>query len=200
MRQAQTLDNDIGKVLRLQADGAAPKDNPFAGKAGARPEIWSIGHRNPEAAAINPWTHKLWIVEHGPRGGDEVNIPAAGRNYGWPVITYGEDYSGEPIGRGITQQPGLEQPIYYWDPVIAPSGMAFYNADTFPAWKGSLFVGGLGSEHLARLTLKGDRVVGEEWLLKDLHERFRDVVVGPDGALYLLTDADDGRILALAPK
>jgi len=198
--KAQTLDNDIGKIVRIKADGSIPADNPFVGKAGARGEIWSYGHRNPESAAINPWTHKLWIVEHGPRGGDEINIPEPGKNYGWPVITYGIDYSGAPIGRGITQHAGMEQPIYYWDPVIAPSGMAFYDADLFPAWKGSLFVGGLASTHLARLTLKGDRVIGEEWLLQDMGMRIRDVVVGPDGALWLLTDDSDGKLLRLAPK
>jgi glucose/arabinose dehydrogenase len=197
---AQTLDNDLGKVIRITSDGGIPKDNPFVGRAGARPEIWSYGHRNSESAAINPWTHVLWTVEHGARGGDEINIPQAGKNYGWPVITYGEDYSGKPIGAGITQHAGMEQPIYYWDPVIAPSGMAFYDAALFPAWKGSLFVGGLASEHLARLTLNGDRVVGEEWLLVDQNERLRDVVVGPDGAVYVLTDNDQGRILKLAPK
>jgi glucose/arabinose dehydrogenase len=200
MAMAQTLDNDLGKIIRINADGSTPKDNPFAGRAGARPQIWSYGHRNPEAAAINPWTHQLWIVEHGARGGDEVNIITPGKNYGWPVITYGEDYSGQPIGAGITQKAGMEQPIYYWDPVIAPSGMAFYDAGPFPAWKGSLFVGGLASEHLARLTLKGDRVTGEEWLLKDLGERIRDVVVGPDGAVYVLTDNPQGRVLKLAPR
>jgi glucose/arabinose dehydrogenase len=197
---AQTLDNDLGKVIRIESDGSIPRDNPFVGKAGARDEIWSYGHRNIEAAAVNPWTHKLWTVEHGPKGGDELNIPEAGRNYGWPVITYGIDYSGAPVGKGITRAPGMEQPVYYWDPVIAPSGMAFYDANLFPAWKGSLFVGGLASTHLARLTLKGDRVVGEEWLLQDLGERIRDVVVGPDGAVYLLTDDANGRILKLAPK
>jgi glucose/arabinose dehydrogenase len=197
---AQTLDNDLGKVVRIADDGSVPKDNPFVGKPGARPEIWSLGHRNSESAAINPWTHRLWTVEHGARGGDEVNVIEPGRNYGWPVITYGEDYSGEPIGAGITQKAGMEQPVYYWDPVIAPSGMAFYDANLFPAWKGSLFVGGLKSEHLARLTLKGDRVVGEEWLLGDLGERIRDVVVGPDGAVYVLTDNPKGRVLQLAPK
>jgi glucose/arabinose dehydrogenase len=197
---AQTLDNDLGKVVRIDADGGAPKDNPFVGKAGARPEIWSYGHRNPEAAAIDPWTHQLWIVEHGARGGDEVNLIRPGRNYGWPVITYGEDYSGKPIGAGITQKAGMEQPLYYWDPVIAPSGMAFYDAGLFPAWKGSLFVGGLASQHLARLTLKGERVVGEEWLLKALDERIRDVVVGPDGAVYVLTDNEKGRVLKLVPR
>lgn len=199
-RDAQRLDNDLGKVIRINPDGSAPKDNPFVRTAGARPEIWSYGHRNPESAAINPWTHQLWIVEHGPRGGDEVNIPQAGKNYGWPVITYGEDYSGLPVGAGITQHTGMEQPIYYWDPVIAPSGMAFYDAGLFPAWRGSLFVGGLASTHLARLTLNGDRVVGEEWLLQDLGERIRDVIVGPDGALYVLTDNSNGRVLRLAPK
>jgi len=197
---AQTLDNDIGKVVRINADGSIPKDNPFVGRAGARGEIWSIGHRNAESAAINPWTHRLWTVEHGPRGGDEVNIPEAGKNYGWPVITYGIDYSGEPIGAGITAKAGMEQPIYYWDPVIAPSGMAFYDGNLFPLWKGSLFVGGLASTHLARLTLKGDRVVGEEWLLQDLGERIRDVKVGPDGALWLLTDSSNGKVLRIAPK
>jgi glucose/arabinose dehydrogenase len=200
MDLAQTLDNDLGKLVRINPDGSIPRDNPFVGRRGARPEIWSYGHRNSEAAAINPWTGKLWIVEHGARGGDEVNIPEAGKNYGWPVITYGEDYSGLPIGAGITQKAGMEQPIYYWDPVLAPSGMAFYDASLFPAWKGSLFVGGLKPEHLARLTLKGDRVVGEEWLLTELGERIRDVVVGPDGAVYVLTDNDRGRVLKLAPK
>lgn len=198
--RAQTLNNDIGKVVRINPDGSVPKDNPFVGRAGARGEIWSIGHRNPESAAINPWTHRLWIVEHGPRGGDEVNIPQPGKNYGWPVITYGIDYSGAPIGAGITQHAGMEQPIYYWDPVLAPSGMAFYDANLFPAWKGSLFVGGLAAEHLARLALKGDRIIGEEWLLQDLHKRIRDVRVGPDGALWLLTDEADGKVLRLAPK
>ena len=200
MALAQKLDNDLGKVVRLNPDGAIPRDNPFVGRPGARGEIWSFGHRNSEAAAINPWTGRLWTVEHGARGGDEINIPQAGKNYGWPVITYGEDYSGEPIGAGITQKAGMEQPLYYWDPVLAPSGMAFYDANLFPAWKGSLFVGGLKPEHLARLTLKGDRVVGEEWLLTELGERIRDVVVGPDGAVYLLTDNPRGRVLKLAPK
>lgn len=199
-RQAQLLDSDFGKVVRINADGSIPKDNPFAGRSGARGEIWSVGHRNPQSAAINPWTHKLWIVEHGARGGDEINIVEPGRNYGWPVITYGVDYSGAPIGQGLTRRAGMQQPVYYWDPVIAPSGMAFYDAGLFPAWKGSLFVGGLASSHLARLTLKGDRVIGEEWLLQDLGERIRDVAVGPDGALWLLTDSSDGKVLRLAPK
>ena len=200
MAKAQTLDNDLGKVVRINPDGGIPRDNPFVGRKGTRGEIWSYGHRNSQSAAINPWSGQLWTVEHGARGGDEVNIIRAGTNYGWPVITYGEDYSGQPVGAGITRKAGMEQPIYYWDPVLAPSGMAFYDANLFPAWKGSLFVGGLKPEHLARLTLKGDRITGEEWLLKDLGERIRDVVVGPDGAIYLLTDNDRGRVLKLVPK
>jgi glucose/arabinose dehydrogenase len=196
---AQSADNDIGKLVRINPDGSIPKDNPFVGRPGARPEIWSLGHRNSQGIAVNPRTGRIWTVEHGARGGDELNIPQPGKNYGWPVITYGEDYSGAPIGAGITAKPGLEQPVYYWDPVIAPSGLAFYDGDLFPAWKGSLFVGGLATKNLVRLTLDGDRVVGEEWLLRDLGERIRDVVSGPDGALYLLTDNPKGRVLKLAP-
>jgi len=196
----QQLDNDLGKMVRINPDGSIPHTNPFVGRPGARPEIWSFGHRNPEAAAINPWTRQLWTVEHGARGGDEINIPAAGKDYGWPVIAYGIDYSGALIGKGLTQQAGMEQPIYYWDPVIAPSGMAFYTGALFPAWKGDLFVGGLASERVSRLVLKGERVVGEEWLFHDLHERIRDVVQGPDGALYLLTDNDKGRVLKVVPR
>jgi len=197
--QARRLDGTLGKVVRIRPDGSIPADNPFAGRAGARPEIWSTGHRNIQAAAINPATGRLWTVEHGPRGGDELNIPLAGHDHGWPTITYGEEYTGAPVGDGITARAGLEQPVYYWDPVIAPSGMAFYDADAFPAWKGSLFVGGLGSRKLVRLVLDGDRVVGEEWLLTDLKARIRDVRVGPGGAIYLLTDDKDGRILRLVP-
>ena len=197
---AQRLDNDLGKTIRITPDGAIPKDNPFVGKAGARPEIYSYGERNGEAAAINPADHRLWVVEHGARGGDEINVIAPGKNYGWPAITYGEDYSGALIGGGRTQAPGMEQPIYYWDPVIAPSGMAFYTGSLFPAWKGSLFVGGLASERVSRLTLSGERVTGEEWLFRELHERIRDVVQGPDGALWLLTDAGNGRVLKVVPK
>lgn len=198
--QAQRLDGTLGKVVRINADGSIPKDNPFVGKAGAKPEIWSIGHRNPQSAAINPWTGKLWTVEHGAKGGDELNIPQAGKDYGWPTITYGQEYAGSPIGDGITAKAGMEQPVYYWDPVIAPSGMAFYDADLFPAWKGSLFVGGLVDKKMVRLTLNGDKVVGEEWLLTDQNERIRDVRVGPDGAVYVLTDNAKGRILKLVPK
>ncbi|MFZ3006547.1 MAG: PQQ-dependent sugar dehydrogenase [Phenylobacterium sp.] len=198
--QAERLDGLLGKVVRLNSDGSVPKDNPFVNTAGARPEIWALGLRNVQGAALNPATGKLWTVEHGARGGDEVNIPAAGKNYGWPTITYGIEYQGGPIGAGISAKDGLEQPVYYWDPVIAPSGMAFYNAALFPKWKGSLFVGGLAGKSVTRLTLDGEKVVGEERIATELNERIRDVVVGPDGALYLATDSAEGRILKLVPK
>jgi aldose sugar dehydrogenase len=196
--RAQDLSTHYGKVVRIRPDGSAPPDNPFVGKAGARPEIWSYGHRNPQAAAIHPVSGKLWTVEHGARGGDEVNIPLPGRNYGWPVITYGRDYSGAKIGEG-TAKPGMEQPIYYWDPSIAPSGMAFYTGGLFPEWKGNLFVGALAGQALHRLVLDGERIVGEEQLLSDLGERIRDVRNGPDGALWLLTDNSQGRVLRVVP-
>ena len=198
--QAQRMDGTLGKVVRINADGSVPKDNPFVGKAGAKPEIFSIGHRNILAAALHPRTGELWEVEHGPRGGDELNIVRQGKDYGWPTITYGIEYSGGPIGQGLTQKAGMEQPVYYWDPVIGPSGLAFYTSDAAPAWKGSLFVTGLGPKHLARLTLDGEKVVGEERLLTEVGERLRDVVVGPDGALYVTTDNDRGRVLRVAPK
>lgn len=194
------LDTTVGKVVRINPDGSIPKDNPYAGREGALPEIFSIGHRNIQAAAINPWTGDLWEVEHGTRGGDEINVVKAGADYGWPDAAYGVEYSGAPITGGNTTIPGGTQPIYYWDPVIAPSGMAFYDADLVPAWKGSLFVGGLAPRYLVRLTLDGDRVVGEERLLTEVGERLRAVVVGPDGALYVATDNDNGRILRVAPK
>lgn len=197
-KQAQWLSSDFGKIVRINSDGTIPKDNPFVGKKDALPEIYSYGHRNIQAAALHPETGQLWEVEHGARGGDEINVIEKGKNYGWPTITYGIEYSGEKIGKGITQAPGMEQPIYYWDPVIAPSGMAFYTADLFPAWKGSLFVGGLAPKYVARLTLEGNRVTGEERLLQG-KARFRDVRVGPDGALYLLTDEDNGELLKLVP-
>lgn len=198
--QAQDLGSAFGKVIRIRPDGAIPDDNPFVGRAGALPAIWSSGHRNIQSAAINPATGQLWTVEHGAKGGDELNIPLAGKDYGWPTTTYGVEYSGKPIGDGLTARAGLEQPVYYWDPVIAPSGLAFYDAALFPAWKGSLFIGGLSSKTLVRLTLDGDKVVGEEWLLQDLGERVRDVRVGPDGAVYVLTDNAKGRVLKLVPK
>lgn len=198
--QAQDLGSHLGKVVRINKDGSVPGDNPFVGKAGARPEIWSYGHRNIQSAAIHPETGALWIVDHGPKGGDELNAPEAGKNYGWPIITYGLEYSGEPVGEGNTARAGMEQPLYYWDPVIAPSGMLFYTGDLFPAWKGSLFIGGLVDRKLVRLTLEGRRVVGEEWLLTDVGDRIRDVVQGPDGAIYLVTDEDAGRLLKLVPR
>jgi glucose/arabinose dehydrogenase len=197
--RAQTLDNHYGKVVRIEADGRVPSDNPFVGRVGARPEIWSYGHRNPQSAAIHPTTGRLWTVEHGARGGDEINIPVAGKNYGWPVISYGREYSGGKIGEG-TAKTGMEQPLYVWDPSIAPSGMAFYTGDKVPEWKGNPFVGSLVQTHLSRLVLEGDRVVGEERLLTDLGDRIRDVRQGPDGFLYVATDAPDGRILRIVPR
>lgn len=198
--QAQRLDGTLGKIVRINADGSIPKDNPFVDRTGVKPEIFSIGHRNVLGAALHPVTGELWAVEHGTRGGDELNIVRKGRDYGWPTIAYGIEYAGGPVTGGIQQKAGMEQPIYYWDPVIAPGAMAFYTADAAPAWKGSLFVTGLGSEHLARLTLDGDRVVGEEWLLTEVGERLRDIVVGPDGALYITTDSPKGRVLRVVPK
>jgi len=197
--QAQNLDAALGKLIRIRPDGSIPADNPYVGNPQAKPEIWSKGHRNVQGATINPWTGELWTVEHGAKGGDEINTPKAGKDYGWPTITYGEEYSGKPVGEGITQHAGMEQPIYYWDPVIAPSGLAFYDGSLFPAWKGSLFVGGLKG-YLVRLTVKDHQVVGEERLLSELNFRIRDVKVGPDGALYLVTDEDDGRVLKVVPK
>lgn len=197
---AQSLDATFGKVVRLEPNGMSAPDNPFydaKNPGGPRSQIWSYGHRNIQSAAFNPGTGKLWTVEHGPKGGDELNIPQAGKNYGWPIITYGQDYDGTPIGQGITAKAGLEQPVYYWDPVIAPSGMTFYTGDKFPAWKGSVFIGGLGTEKLVRLALNGDRVVGEEWFPMDA--RIRDVAQGPDGFLYLL-DESNGRLMRLRPK
>lgn len=197
--QAQHLDATLGKVIRINADGSIPKDNPYFGKDGAKPEIWSIGHRNIQAATLDP-AGKLWTVEHGARGGDELNHPEPGKNYGWATITYGEEYSGKPIGDGITRKDGLEQPVYYWDPVTAPSGMAFYEANLFPALKGSLLIGSLKEQHVDRLVLKDGKVVGEERLFTDIGGRVRDVTVGPDGAIYVLTDEDDGKLIKVTPK
>ncbi len=197
--QAQQLDGTLGKVVRINADGSIPSDNPFIGQAGAKPEIWSLGHRNLQSAALDP-QGRLWTVEHGAKGGDELNRPQAGKNYGWPTITYGQEYSGQPIGDGITQKAGLEQPVYYWDPVIAPSGMTFYEGDLFPALKHSVLVGSLAGQHVARLVLKDDKVVGEERLFADIGGRVRDVVAGPDGAIYVLTDDGDGKLVKITPK
>jgi glucose/arabinose dehydrogenase len=196
----QRLDNDVGKVVRINRDGSIPKDNPFVHVKGARPEIWAVGVRNALGGAVDPKTGDLWENENGPRGGDELNHIRAGKNYGWPVITYGEEYSGEKVGEGLTQKEGMEQPVYYWDPVIAPSGLAIYSGSLFPAWKGSIFVGALRQQRLVRLTVENDRVVGEEHLLANGGDRIRDVKQGPDGALYLLTDADRGKLMKLVPK
>jgi glucose/arabinose dehydrogenase len=198
--QAQKMDSLLGKIVRLNADGTIPKDNPFVGKEGVRPEIWSYGHRNLQAAALHPTTGELWEVEHGARGGDELNIPRKGRDYGWPTITYGIEYNGNQIGAGITAQSGMEQPLYYWDPVIGPSGMVFYTGKLFPAWTGDLFIGGHATNDIVRLSLNGERVTGEERLLTDIKERVRDVRQGPDGAIYVLTDMAKGRILKLVPR
>ncbi|HJV28085.1 MAG TPA: PQQ-dependent sugar dehydrogenase [Aromatoleum sp.] len=196
--RAQDLGSHLGKVVRIRPDGSVPPDNPFVKRPGAAPEIWSYGHRNMQGAALHPQTGELWTHEHGPQGGDEVNVDKAGRNYGWPVITYGREYgTGARIGEG-TERPDVEPPVHYWVPSIAPSGMAFYTADVFPKWKGNLFVGALKAQTLVRLELKDNRVVREERLLGALNSRIRDVRQGPDGKLYLL-DETHGRILRLDP-
>ncbi len=197
--QAQDLGSHLGKIIRIDADGSVPADNPFVDQDGARPEIWSLGHRNVQGAALNPETGELWAIEHGTRGGDEVNIVRAGLNYGWPVIAYGVEYRSGAINEGVTAREGMEQPIYYWDPVVAPGGVAFYEGDLFPEWRGNLFVSGLAGRHLARLVIEGDRVVGEERLLVDQTQRIRDVQVAADGSLWVVTDEDNGRLMRIAP-
>jgi glucose/arabinose dehydrogenase len=187
----------MGKVLRINADGSIPKDNPFVGKAGARPEIYALGLRDPQGLAINPKTGGLWTSEHGPRGGDEINAVQKGKNYGFPVIGYGRDYTGKPINNDKTAQAGMEQPVYFWTPDIAPGGIGFYTGKMFPAWDGNLFVSGLASKFLVRLVLNGNRVVGEEHLLADQNARIRAVSEGPDGALYVMTDGMGAKILRL---
>ena len=201
MQDAQKLDNHHGKVVRLKKDGSIPPDNPFAARpSGALPEIWSYGHRNPQGAALGP-DGRFWLHEHGPQGGDEINRPEAGKNYGWPVITHGENYGGGPIGAGITALAGMEQPLHHWTPSIAPSGMAFLRSERYgKAWQGSLFVGSLKFAYLARLEMSGTRVLREEKLLPNLGQRVRDVREGPDGLLYLLTDDRNGQLLRLLPK
>ncbi len=196
--QAQELGSHFGKVVRINPDGSVPRDNPFVNRKGARPEIWSSGHRNILSAVLDD-KNRLWVTEMGPRGGDELNLVERAKDYGWPTIGYGEEYSGAPIHEK-TQAPGMEQPVYYWDPVISPSGMTFYTGTLFPEWRGNFFIGGLSSQALVRLVLKDDKVIGEERLLTDLGARIREVVQGPDGALYLLTDAENGRLLKLTPQ
>jgi len=194
---AQDLSTTLGKIVRINADGSVPRDNPFVGRANVRPEIWSYGHRNVQAATLDA-SGELWTVEHGARGGDELNNPQPGRNYGWPIITYGVDYSGARIGYG-TARAGMEQPVYYWDPVIAPSGAVFYTGAAFPDWRGDLFVGSLQPGRLVRLRIRDRRVVQEERYVIDRGERVRDVRQGPDGFLYLLTDHPKGRLIRLDP-
>jgi aldose sugar dehydrogenase len=192
--QAQNRTNTIGKVVRIMPDGSIPADNPGLKREGWLTSVWSIGHRNVQGAALHPVTGKLWTAEHAARGGDEINIVEAGKNYGWPVITYGRDYSGAKIGEG-TAKAGMEQPAFYWDPSIAPSGMAFYTGDQFPKWKGNVFVGALAGQLLARMTLDGEKVVSEERLFVGMNKRIRDVRQGPDGYLYLVSDAKDGEVI-----
>jgi glucose/arabinose dehydrogenase len=196
--QAQNLSSGLGKIMRINPDGTVPRDNPFINRPDAQPQIWSYGHRNVQAAALHPQTGRLWTVEHGARGGDELNHPEAGKNYGWPVITYGIDYNGAPIGEGQAK-PGMEQPVYYWDPVIAPSGAVFYTGDKYPGWNGSLLVGSLTPGLLVRLVIRDDKVVREERYAGDLRHRIRDVQQGPDGYLYAVTDEGDGLLLRILP-
>ncbi len=198
--QPQQLDSLMGKVLRINTDGSIPRDNPFVGREGARPEIYALGIRDDQGVAIHPRTGQLWVSEHGPRGGDEINAIAKGKNYGFPVIGYGHDYNGKAINQDRTAQAGMEQPVYFWTPDIAPAGISFYTGKLFPGWQQSLFVGALAGKHLVRLVLNGERVTAEERLLTELDSRIRDVQQGPDGALYVMTDRDGGRIVRLVPK
>jgi aldose sugar dehydrogenase len=198
--QPQQLDSNMGKVLRINGDGSIPKDNPFVSRASAHPEIYALGFRDIQGVAIHPRTGALWTSEHGPRGGDEINAVGRGKNYGFPVIGYGREYTGKPINADKTIQEGMEQPVYFWTPDIAPAGIAFYTGRLFPAWQGNLFVSALAGRALVRLVLSGDRVIAEERLLADSGARIRGVSEGPDGALYVLTDGNDGKILRLVPK
>ncbi len=204
MQDAQRLDNHHGKVVRIRKDGSVPQDNPFAGRSlanrGALPEIWSFGHRNPQGATLGP-DRRFWMNEHGAQGGDEINRPEAGKNYGWPVISHGVHYGGAKVGDGESARRGMEQPLHHWTPSIAPSGMAFLSGDKYGKdWQGNLFVGSLKFKHLARLQMQGDKVVREEKLLEDLKQRIRDVRQGPDGLLYVLTDEDQGQLIRLKPQ
>lgn len=196
--KAQDLSAAIGKILHITKEGKAVAGGPFAGKANSLPEIYAYGFRNPEGMAWNPQTNELWEAEFGPRGGDEVNLIQAGKNYGWPVISYGIEYSGEKVGNGITQKDGMEQPLYYWDPVISPSGIAFYNSNVISEWKGNLFLGALSGQHICRLVLSGHKIIGEERLLADKNERFRALTQGKNGALYAITDG--GKLYCISKK
>ncbi len=197
--QSQDLDSHLGKVVRLWPDGTVPDDNPFVGRAGALPEIWSYGHRNIQAAAINPATGELWEIEHGPWGGDELNIVEPAANYGWPLVSHGRNYIGTPVGTGERTMEGVTDPIYTWSPVIAPSGMIFYTGTAFPEWQGDLFVGGLASTALVRLEIHNGRVIAEERLLEDFSRRIRDVAQAPDGSVYVVTDQADGEVIRISP-
>ncbi|MBM3178259.1 MAG: PQQ-dependent sugar dehydrogenase [Bacteroidetes bacterium] len=202
MDSAQKLSNHLGKIMRIKKDGTVPDDNPFVGVKGALPEIWCYGNRNPQGLAIHPETGELWSNEHGPKGGDEVNIIRKGRNYGWPVITYGMEYNDTPIGQGISEKEGMEQPVYYYLPSIAPSGLLFYTGDAFPQWKGNLFIGGMKLTHLNRLVLSGDSVIREERIIDDKEWRVRNVIQSPEGYLYISTDTglEPGRIIRIKPE
>ncbi|HXG85982.1 MAG TPA: PQQ-dependent sugar dehydrogenase [Pyrinomonadaceae bacterium] len=197
--KVQQLDNHLGKIIRINPDGSAPEDNPFAKQQGAMPEIWTLGHRNLQSAAFDE-QGRLWTVEHGARGGDELNLIEKGKNYGWAVVSYGEEYSGEPLAGAVTRRKGYEDPVYYWDPGIAPSGAQFYTGKAFPAWRGNLFIGGLASQRLVRLAIRDNRVIREEHLLTDRGQRIRDVRQGPDGALYVVTDETNGELWKITPK
>lgn len=197
--QAQHLNSHLGKIIRINPDGSTPPDNPFAKQSGALPEIWSLGHRNLQSASFDE-QGRLWTVEHGAQGGDELNLIEKGKNYGWPVVSFGEEYSGDPIPGAATAREGYENPVYYWDPVIAPSGAQFYTGNAFPAWRGSLFIGALRDQRLVRLVIKDNRIIGEEHLLAERGQRVRDVRQGPDGALYVVTDEANGELWKITPK
>ena len=196
--KAQFLDNGYGKVLYITTEGKPVEGNPFVNTPGAQPEIYSYGHRNAQGLDIHPESGDLWLSEMGPRGGDEINLIKPGKNYGWPTITYGIEYDGNIVGEGITQKEGMEQPVYYWDPVLSPSGMAFYNSSDIPEWKNNLFIGGLNSKHISRIVIKENKVIGEERLLEKENQRFRDIGMGKDGALYAVTD--EGRLYRISKK
>jgi glucose/arabinose dehydrogenase len=197
--KVQQLDNHLGKIIRINPNGSVPNDNPFVRQSATAPEIWTLGHRNLQSAAFDE-KGRLWTVEHGARGGDELNLIEKGKNYGWPLVTYGQEYSGQPFAGAVTAREGYEQPVYYWDPVIAPSGAQFYTGNAFPGWRGSLFIGGLASQRLVRLVIKDNRVVGEEHLLTERGQRIRDVRQGRDGSLYVVTDQANGELWRITPK